>query len=114
MTTSLISYPFRLASTGSVVTRPDDSSDYYAELIAVLVATKPGERDQVPLFGLSDPTFTEVNAQELVYKIGLFGPPVRVTAVKSKFTGATTEDILVEFAPLAANAADTIATGPNA
>lgn len=102
----LISYPFRLAPSGSVVTRPDDSSTYYSELIATVVLTRPGERPQVPAYGLSDPTFTELDAQELIYKVRIFGPPVTIVSVKSKFRTATAQDILVQFAPLAVDAAD--------
>lgn len=102
----LISYPFRLGPNGNVVTRPDDSSDYYAELIATVILTRPGERPQVPLYGLSDPTFTEIDAQELIYKVGIFGPPVRITSVRGKFVSATAQDVMVQFAPLAADAAD--------
>lgn len=106
MATNLISFPFRVAPSGSVVTRPDDSSTYYSELIATLVMTKPGERPQVPLYGLTDPTFDQVNAQELVYKVGLFGPPVSITSVKMNYVDDHTQDVVVEFAPLQANAAD--------
>lgn len=104
----LISYPFRLGPNGSIVTRPDDSSDYYAEMIANLVLTHPGERPQVPLFGLNDPTFSEIDAQELIYKVGIFGPPVRITSVRGKFKSATTQDVMVQFAPLASDAADVL------
>lgn len=102
----LISYPFRLDPNGSVVVRPDDSTDYYAELIAALILTRPGERPQVPLFGLGDPTFTDFDAQELVYKVGLFGPPVAIASVRAKFRSASLQDILVQFAPLVPDTAN--------
>lgn len=98
--TDLISFPFRVGPNGAIVTRPDDSDDYYAELIGQMVLTTPGEREQAPLFGLSDPTFSEIDAQELIYKIGLFGPPVRVLGVTTKFVSDRHQDVLVEFAPL--------------
>lgn len=100
MTTNLISFPFRLGPNGSVVTRPDDSSDYYAELLATMVLTKPGERPQVPLYGLNDPTFAELDAQELSYKVDIFGPPVKVTKVSSQYVSAIQQDIRIEFVSL--------------
>lgn len=96
----LISFPFRIGLNGSVVTRPDDSSDYYAEQLAQMCLTKPGERPQVPLYGINDPTYHQIDAQELAYKVDLFGPPVRIVSVTSQYVSATEQDVRVEFAPL--------------
>lgn len=100
MTTSLMSFPFRLGPNGAVVVRPDDSTDYYAELIAQMCLTKPGERIQVPLFGVHDPTFSDIDAQEFGYKVAIFGPPVRITSVTTQFVSSTEQDVRIEFAPL--------------
>ena len=78
----LISYPFRLASDGSVVTL-EEGLDYYADELAMLIKTNPGERELVPEYGLSDPTFSAVSEIELTEKVSLFGPPVTITAVES-------------------------------
>lgn len=104
--TDLISFPFRVGPNGAVVTRPDDSSEYYAELIGQMVLTIPGEREQAPLFGLNDPTFAELDAQEVIYKVDLFGPPVRIVGVTTKFTSDKQQEVLVEFAPLVADQTD--------
>lgn len=106
MTINLLSFPFRIGPNGSAVTRPDDSMEYYAELLGVLIGTKPGERDQVPLFGLSDPVFAQVNAQELQYKVGMFGPPVRLLSVTSSYVSATQQEVKVEFASLETDTPD--------
>lgn len=100
MTVALMSFPFRLGPDGSVVTLPQNSSDYYAELIAALIQTKPGELKQAPLFGVNDPTFAQIDAAELVYKVGLFGPPAQIISVRAKFITDTRQDIQVEFQPL--------------
>lgn len=101
MAEPLISFPFRLGPNGSVVTLLEDSPDYQAELIAALVTTVPGERPQVPLFGVNDPAFNGIDAQELVYKISLFGPPVKISAVKMRQVTDTEQDVWVEFVQLA-------------
>lgn len=100
--TNLVSFPFRLAPTGYVVTRDEDDPAYYAELIGQLVATHLGERIQVPSFGLADPTFTKMDAQELAYKVEAFGPPVRITAVTEEPVGDSVVNVKIEFTPLAA------------
>lgn len=96
----LIAFPFRIAPAGNVATNPQGSTDYYAELLAVLIGTKPGERQQVPLFGLSDPTFSTVDEHELSSKVAVFGPPVRVLSVNTRYTSSTTQDVSVEFTSL--------------
>lgn len=102
MPTNLISFPFRLAPTGYVVTREQDDTAYYAELLGVLIATHEGERELTPTFGLTDPTFSDLDAQELAYKVDIFGPPVRLTTVTQEFVTETTVDVRVEFTPLEA------------
>lgn len=101
--TDLISFPFRLAPTGHVVTRDEDDPAYYAELLGILVATKLGERDQVPTFGMSDPTFTQLDAQELANKVEIFGPPVRILTVTEEYVGRDTVNVRVEFATVEAD-----------
>lgn len=98
----LVSFPFRLAPTGYVVTRDEDDPAYYAELIGQLVATHLGERVLVPSFGMADPTFTKFDAQELTYKVEAFGPPVRITTVTEEFVGENVVNVKVEFTPLEA------------
>lgn len=78
----LISYPFRLNPRGHVVTTPD-GEDYYAEELTMLIKTLPGERPLVPEYGVEDYTFQTVDAVELVDKVNLFGPPVKIEGVTS-------------------------------
>ena len=81
----LISYPFRLGSDGSIVTI-EDGADYYADELAMLLKTLPGERELVPEYGIDDPTFDNFSQMELLEKVSLFGPPVKVYSTTSRFT----------------------------
>lgn len=97
---SLLSFPMRLGANGSFVTRDEDDSAYYAELIGVLIGTREGERDQAPLFGMSDPTFTVFDSQELAHKVDLFGPPVRIVSVTTDYVSDHETSVTVEFIQL--------------
>lgn len=99
----LISFPFRLGPNGYIVTRDEDDPSYYAELIGVMVATHEGERELVPSFGMQDPTFTELDAQELAMKVETFGPPVRIITVSEEYVGQNVVNVRVEFTPLEAD-----------
>lgn len=77
----LISYPFRLAESGRVVTVRDGSDDAITEQIAVLVLTIAGERPLVPGFGLPDPAYSELDTEALSAALALFGPDVVVSDV---------------------------------
>ena len=78
----LISYPFRLDNKGYVQTTPD-GDDYYAEELAMLIKTSPGERNLVPDYGIADPTFGTFDKAELLSQIALFGPPVTINGITS-------------------------------
>lgn len=93
----LISFPFRLNNNGEVTTVEDGTEDYYAEELAVLILTKPGERILVPEFGLTDPAFGNFDEVELEGKIDIFGPPIRLTDITTEFVDATQEAISVAF-----------------
>jgi hypothetical protein len=82
----LISYPFRLTANGSVATI-EEGLEYYGEELAVLIKTIPGERELVPEYGISDPTFQSISEIELIEKLSIFGPPIKITSVDSTVTG---------------------------
>lgn len=77
----LLSHPFRLEPNGSVATVEDGTEEAAAEGIAVLILTRKGERDLVPDFGLTDPTFDELSLAELNVSLADFGPAAVVTDV---------------------------------
>jgi hypothetical protein len=100
---NLLSFPFRIGANGSAVTWEQDTAEYYAELIGILIATRLGERVQVPSFGVSDPTFAALGVPELIDKTEVFGPPVRIISVTETTVSATEQDVRVEFTPLEAD-----------
>jgi len=95
--TNLISYPFRLGVSGNVVVRADDSDNYYAEELAVLTLTVPGERPLVPEYGLEDPTFGDFLQEELTAKVDMFGPPVTIQGVNTRFPRDGVLEVTVAF-----------------
>lgn len=97
MATPLISHPFRLTAGGSVATHEDGTEEYYAERLALLILTKPGERVLVPSFGLRDPTFDEVDDAMLAAQIELFGPPVTIASIGARPINDVIQEVIVEF-----------------
>lgn len=97
MATSLISFPFRLAPNGSVVTRPDNTAEYYGEELAQMILTKAGERILVPSFGMDDPTFQFIDQQELSHKVTLFALPIRISGMTTRQVTDTTQEVLVSY-----------------
>lgn len=100
MATNLISYPFRLGPAGYVVVKPDDSDEYLAEELGVLILTQPGERPQVPSYGVNDPTFGEIDPNEMLLKVNAFGPPVLIKGFHYEWVRDNQQDVVVEFEPL--------------
>lgn len=74
----LFSYPFRINPDGSVAKTPE-GEESYADELANLILTSPGERHLVPEYGITDPVFDSLNTVELFGKIEMFGPPVTIS-----------------------------------
>lgn len=91
-----MTFPFTLRD-GVVATAPDDSDDYYAAELAHLVMTHEGEREIVPQYGISDPTFQAFDDIEFVGKVGIFGPPVNITGVTQGYNNNNQLDVTVAF-----------------
>lgn len=94
---NLISHPFRLAPDGSVATVEDGSEEAAAEAIAVMVLTRKGERDLVPDFGVTDPTFDGLSLAELQAGLADYGPQVDVGSVETTYPSETTERVVLHF-----------------
>jgi hypothetical protein len=77
----VISFPFRLDSTGAVATVEQDSDTEIEEEIAVAVLVRPGERIQCPTFGVADPVFNGFALGALQRHLLDFGPDIQVTEV---------------------------------
>ena len=95
--TMLISHPFRFTSNGVVATLDDQSDDYLAEQIAVVIQTRPGERQLVPGFGLNDPAFDQLSASELQVACDMYGPNVSILDVQTVYMGNRKADVFVSF-----------------
>lgn len=93
----LISHPFRLTPSGAVATVPQESDQYRAEQLAMIVLTRPGERPLVPDLGLADPVFVGFDGSTLQQQADAFGPSVTILAVRTEPVGETTQDVQVEF-----------------
>lgn len=91
MTVRLISFPFRLDPTGAVATVEQDGDADIAEQIALAMLTRPGERIQVPTFGVKDPAFVGFELGSLQRHLNDFGPQVEVSTVRIDQTTETTE-----------------------
>lgn len=93
----LIAHPFRLFPAGVVATVTEGTEADITQALAVLVATGKGERPLVPTFGVTDPTFDELDAAEMNAALAVFGPDVTVTRISRSFTSPTTETDAIEW-----------------
>src|SRR4030095_10170990 len=78
----LLSFPFRLDLTGAMATVDQGSDIWVEECIAVAMLTRPGERIQVPAFGVNDPAFAGFQTASLQRHLIDDGPTVTITEVK--------------------------------
>jgi hypothetical protein len=76
-----MSFPFRLDVTGAAASVEQDSDVWIEECIAIAMLTRPGERDQVPTFGVADPAFANFQVGALQRHLLDFGPPITITEV---------------------------------
>lgn len=94
----ILSHPFRLTPTGAVATVEDGTTAANAEAIAVLVLTRHGERRMAPDFGISDPTFGQLDAAEIDAGLALWGPDgVSVSSVTTQPRDDLTSEVVVTF-----------------
>ncbi|ASR80659.1 baseplate protein [Arthrobacter phage Piccoletto] len=83
MADGVLSFPFRLDTTGAIATVADGSDAYVDEHIAKLVLTNIGECPMSPEYGVPDPTFAALHIGDVQAGLSTFGPSgVRVTAVE--------------------------------
>lgn len=94
---SILAYPLRVLPGGVFATVEQDSDEAHAQQIAVLVATRKGERVLVNDFGITDPAFAQLDPGEVYAGVELYGPPVTVTSVRSGTPRAGQVDVRIEF-----------------
>lgn len=66
--------PLALDGSGSLVTLTQDGIAEVAQSVAVLLATRPGDRPAVPDYGAPDPTFASDIAGGLTAAVALWEP----------------------------------------
>jgi phage baseplate assembly protein W len=93
----LLSHPFRLTPAGYAETVTEGTEADVEQALAVLIGTRKGERPQVPHFGVTDPTFSALDAAEANAALAVFGPQIRVTRIERTPRTDTTEDVRVEW-----------------
>jgi hypothetical protein len=104
----LIGFPFGLDPTGAVRTVEQASDAWVEQCIAVGMLTRPGERIQVPSFGVADPAFDLFPVGSLQRHLADFGPEVLLTEVHVAERSEGRERVLVAWEY---NEAETTATG---
>lgn len=99
----LIGFPFRVTNTGSVAVRSDGSEQCYTEELAILMLTKPGERELVPQYGISDPSFDDFTKSELLQRANMFCPDIQITDIQSSYPRNGEHRLVVEYETLVAD-----------
>lgn len=74
MADGIISFPFRYAPSGRLVTSPDGSDAEISQLIACGLLTRQGERPLNPLYGVPDPAFAGIDTSDVQTLLRTFGP----------------------------------------
>lgn len=97
MTVQLLSFPFRLNPAGAAITADDDSAQYCAERLSVILGTRPGERPLAPDFGVNDPAFQGYTDQALRIQVSRVGLPIDITNVRRRHLDDAREQVTIEF-----------------
>ena len=94
----LLAHPFRVGPDGAVVTVAEGSDDAIAQAIAVTALTRKGERPYVPDFGVTEPTFADLDVAELNAALDTFGPVgVSVDVQDVTYPSDTTQLLTLSF-----------------
>lgn len=93
----LLAHPLRLRRDGQLATVVDGTDEHHAQDIAVLIATRPGERILAPGFGLTDPAFDELHIAELTAQVGTYGPARTIVDVTTRRADDGTATSVVTF-----------------
>lgn len=93
----LMSFPFRIDGTGSIASVEQGSDAEIDQQIAMAMLTRPGERVQVPTFGVADPVFANFQLGALQRHLNDFGPEVDVVTVTDKRTVEGLEEVVVNW-----------------
>lgn len=97
MPARVLSFPFRLDPSGVAATVEHGSDAEIDELLALAALTAPGERIQVPTFGVDDPAFVGFEVGNLQRHVMDFGPDVTITAVDIARRGDGREEVSITW-----------------
>jgi phage baseplate assembly protein W len=76
-----LAIPFRLTASGHPVMVDQDTADWRVQVVADLVATRPGERPMVPTYGVEDPTFAGLDLGTVSSALSIWAPGIEVSEV---------------------------------
>lgn len=92
-----LAVPFALDGRGHARTVEQDTVAEVGQCVAVLLATRPGDRLIVPGFGIDDPTFdTGVDVDLIVDAVGKWEPRATVDVVAAAIDRTGRANIAVE------------------
>jgi phage baseplate assembly protein W len=94
----ILAHPFRVVGN-AVVTVDPASDDGQAQLLAVLLTTRKGERQLQPAFGVPDPVFSTYDVSAVNAGLAMFGPDVQVTDIEVTQQSETVEAVQVNYLP---------------
>jgi hypothetical protein len=94
----ILSFPFRVATNGTIATVAQGSDQANGEQLAVLVSTIQGECDMAPGFGMPDPAFSSgIIPGVMASQVAMWGPDVTITAVSALQVSETESDVTIGF-----------------
>lgn len=94
---NLFSHPFRIDPNGKVVTTDQDTDQYLAERLSVILQTQPGERPLVPEFGVEDFVFGELSLPALELQMEMFDLPIIIDDIREYVISDGRTDYTVDF-----------------
>jgi phage baseplate assembly protein W len=97
--TSILSHPFRFGADGNAATIDQDSAASTAQTLHAIVSTVRGEHPMAPSFGVDDPAFVGLAADQISANVALFYPNdgIRVTRAAVTQITETDQTVRIEF-----------------
>jgi hypothetical protein len=95
-----LKFPIRI-SGGSMQALSSDSDEYYAQLIALTVQTRPGELILRPEYGIESPEFDAVQTAKFAQISAQFLPEINIFDVTTRPLDDGSVDISIAFERLA-------------
>lgn len=92
----MIQFPIQFDSTGFKKLR-EGSSEYYSQLLSIVILTEPMTHPFTPGFGANDPSFRTVDKGLFVLNASKFVPEVRITGISTTANEGNTGKTKVAF-----------------